>query len=452
MDREREIKAKLREDDLACRLPTSAESRNDVIRLRALPPANQAFCFAVYAEYDLPNLLRCALDAGISADCTYRGEPALCLAARNGSARALKILLDRGASHALTDFRGMTASHHAALYGQTGCLSVLLDAGSRLEASAIGFLTPLHCAAGQGHLGCCSLLLSAGSDGNARDALGLTPIMMAIANKHTPCVRLLVPASDVSVKNSKGRTVVHFCIIDGNLECFELLLPLISGVDIDQRSAAGYEPDGSPTMAADETPLHFACSFGQRSIAKLLLSHGASRTASDSEHRTPLHEAAASGHVGCVALLLGKPGAYKLTPEEVNATASGGQTPLHFAASHGHGNVCGTLIAAGARLDAVDALGYTPLMLCRQEHPANTAMLDLLSGRGPAQPPGTVCDGCGVPETEASLRACNGCLVARFCGNACLRAAWPAHKAECKRAQAAREERCKGSVSLTIRV
>jgi NAD(P)-dependent dehydrogenase (short-subunit alcohol dehydrogenase family) len=80
---------------------------------------------------------------------------------------------------------------------------------------------------------------------------------------------------------------------------------------------------------------------------------------------------------------------------------------------------------------------FTPLMLAQQENPAKTALLDLLAGRGPAHPPGTVCDGCGRPETEVRLRTCDGCLVARYCGNACAKAAWPAHKAECRRLQAA---------------
>jgi len=141
-------------------------------------------------------------------------------------------------------------------------------------------------------------------------------------------------------------------------------------------------------------------------------------------------------------MLLGKHGSYKLAPDEVNAADVDGWTPLHDAASEGQLQVCGKLLAAGARLDTVTSDAFTPLMLAQQEHPANTALLDLLAGRGPAHPPGTVCDGCGRPETEVRLRTCDGCLLARYCGNACAKAAWPAHKAECRRLQAAREERC----------
>jgi len=53
------------------------------------------------------------------------------------------------------------------------------------------------------------------------------------------------------------------------------------------------------------------------------------------------------------------------------------------------------------------------------------------TGRGPTYQPGTVCDECGRPEPEVRLSHCTGCLVAHFCANACSRAAWPAHRAEC---------------------
>jgi len=243
----------------------------------------------------------------------------------------------------------------------------------------------------------------------------------------------------LSVVNQQGRNAFHLSICWGNLECFELMLPLITDVDV--RAQAGVNADGSPIIVFNNSPLHIACSFGQERMVKALLNRGASRTARDSRQSTPLHHAALSGHLGCVRQLLGKPGAYKINPNEVNAANVTGSTPLHFAVKGGHINICGVLCAGGARLDAVTRFGCTPLLAAQLEHPSNTALLDFLAGRGPAHAPGTVCDECGRPESEVYLRSCTGCLVARFCGNACLRAAWPAHRAECQRIQAAREER-----------
>jgi len=119
----------------------------------------------------------------------------------------------------------------------------------------------------------------------------------------------------------------------------------------------------------------------------------------------------------------------------VNAANVRGQTALHAAALSGHAKCCGLLIAAGARLDVKLQSGHTPLMLAQHQHPSNAALLDVLAGRGPAVLPGTGCDHCGATSGPdgRSIKICNGCHAARFCGAACYAAAWPAHKAECRR-------------------
>ena len=181
-------------------------------------------------------------------------------------------------------------------------------------------------------------------------------------------------------------------------------------------------------------------------MAKALLRHGASRMARDSKQNTPLHRAAYCGHLSCVVRLLGSPGDYKLTPEELNATEAQGVTPLHLAAFAGYTHCCGALLAAGARLDAAAADGSTPRMVAQLAHPANAELLALLSGRGPADAPGTTCHHCGAREADALLRACSGCHSVRYCGAACSKSAWQAHKEECRRRQAEREKRTRVNV------
>jgi len=160
--------------DTRCRLPASPASRTAVVKLRAMLPASQAQCIASYAQSDLPNLVRCALTAGISADVRWGeyDEPVLCIAAQEGSERALKALLDGGANVNLADKSGNTAAHPAAGLGHAPCLRLLLDAGANLEAKNADGYTPLHHAAREGHAECCSLLLSKGCNANARSPLG----------------------------------------------------------------------------------------------------------------------------------------------------------------------------------------------------------------------------------------------------------------------------------------
>jgi hypothetical protein len=150
--------------------------------------------------------------------------------------------------------------------------------------------------------------------------------------------------------------------------------------------------------------------------------------------------AAANGHLSCLVLLLGLPGDYKMTPAKVDAANENGSTALHAAAHFGHIKCCGALIAAGASLDAKAKDGYTPLMLAQHKHPANAALLELLSGRGSEHPPGVGCDQCGGVSADGMMMTCIDCNAARYCSAACAALHWQGHKAECRRLVAAREE------------
>jgi len=230
--------------DRRCR-PTSPASRTAVIKLRALPLASQTYCIVNYVGCDLPHLVRCAIDAGISPDtlcvCGELHTPVLSIAAQRGNERALKALLVGRANHALVDKQGCTAAHQAAHHGRTGCLRLLLNAGAEKDARAENGYSPLYAAARQGHAECCSLLLAVGSEANTRletlDSVGETPLISAMCRMHMSCVRVLLPASDLSITIHQGLTVFHCCVQIGNLECFELLLPRIRDVDV--RTVAG---------------------------------------------------------------------------------------------------------------------------------------------------------------------------------------------------------------------
>ena len=336
----------------------------------------------------------------------------------------------------------ITPLHLAAANGHLVVTSLQITAGAELEARDDNGRTPLATAAFEGEAEIVAALLGNGANPNTVDALGSTPMQDAIARKKTSCVAALLEVSDLGVSASDGKNAFHSCVATANEECFQMLLPRVS--DIDVRTVRDFSDDEFPF---NRTALHLACERGQHRMVKALLRHGASRTASDSMQRKPLHYAAACGHLSCVVRLLGSPGDYKLTPEEVNATSEYGHTPLHFAAFHGQAQCVGALLAAGAHLDATDAANETPLMFAQELHPENAELLALLSGGGPADAPGTTCNHCGAREAEARLRACSGCYSVRYCCDACSQAAWPAHKEECSRRQA---ERKRSTRVLTI--
>ena len=79
-------------------------------------------------------------------------------------------------------------------------------------------------------------------------------------------------------------------------------------------------------------------------------------------------------------------------------------------------------------------------MLAQRHQPDNAALIELLSGRGPANPPGTVCDHCGKPAaTVRKMLACGVCQLVRYCSSACQVAAWKGHKKACNAEKEKRE-------------
>jgi len=117
----------------------SPASRRAVVQLARLQPELKESRLVCYSQWDLGNLVRCALAAGAPAN-ARTGEyvtPVLCVAAREGAARSLKALLTGGADVRLADKNGCTALHWAALKGEAACIALLLEAGAPLEAKAV---------------------------------------------------------------------------------------------------------------------------------------------------------------------------------------------------------------------------------------------------------------------------------------------------------------------------
>ena len=398
--------------DRQCADPKSTVSKRIVRQLSVAPLAYKTSFMYSTTLMGLGKLVRCALEAGMSADMTTKvasgSAPFLAVAAARGTTPALKALLAGGANIELTDKSGSTALAIAASYGNLPCVQLLLDSGA---------------------------------DANTQDWLGLTPLMLAVMDNYVDCARALLPVSDLSKTNIAGRTVFHVAAMNASEACFELLLPMMS--DVNMRTVPGVDPDGKAVPIFDETALHFACESGQLHICKALLGRGADRLARDSGQSTPLHIAAHGCHLSCVIMLVGRPGKVRMTSAEVDASTEKGWTPLHVAAQHGSDQICGVLLGAGSQLDAKTSGGATLFMVAQQCHPTNAALLSLLSGTRPLQPVDLVCDHCGKTAEQASVKSlkdCGKCYAARYCGKKCQLAAWPAHKAVCKRHVKERQE------------
>ncbi|KDO20629.1 hypothetical protein SPRG_12986 [Saprolegnia parasitica CBS 223.65] len=99
--------------------------------------------------------------------------------------------------------------------------------------------------------------------------------------------------------------------------------------------------------AHDQSIVHAAAEGGHLRTLQALLVAGGDMRATDIVGATPLHLAAANGHVAIVQYLA------EMMHMPLDVTTQSGETPLHFAATHNHTSVVGYLLSQKCNLNAV---------------------------------------------------------------------------------------------------
>jgi ankyrin repeat protein len=207
------------------------------------------------------------------------------------------------------DDLGMTKLHHAVQAGDLGWFESLVQSGANVDARDENGQTPLHYAAERGFIECMEVLIKHGADLHIIDNSGFSPLLWAV------------------VAGQEGATT-------------ELLF---MGADANSFSA-----DGKSALA-------WAASLGWSLIAKLLVDHNASISDTrNTQQNLPLEEAAASGNLPTVRLLLE-------CGEGLNHRNCDGWSAIHWAAEEGHLEIVRLLLNAGADLNAVSSYGTSPL-------------------------------------------------------------------------------------------
>ena len=154
-------------------------------------------------------------------------------------------------------------------------------------------------------------------------------------------------AIDLSVKDPKGYTPLHYACRNGKLHCLEYVMnsqyvyPPFSKL---LRISSGYIFGNTPLTIKDDSDkviLHHACEKGSVQLVKKLLAAGAHPNVSDKYNCTPLHYACKRKDLEIIRVLL-KRGA---NPNAVDVLTG---TPLHYACKTGNLYLVQTLIEAGA--------------------------------------------------------------------------------------------------------
>lgn len=331
--------------------------------------------------------------------------PPLVLCARTGSAPAVQALLERKADvHAREPHRDQTALMAAAAEGHVEAARLLLAAGADVRARARvtrvvinranpndvlaamvgevsqGGSTPLLFAARHGSPEMGALLISAGADPNEIAPDGTSALTIAVHGNHTALARVLLEKGSSPNIIGSGYSALQAAVLRGNAELAGALIARGANVNFRLRNGTattrGSREYFLPDSLVGATPALLAAKFLEPDILRLLLSKGADVSIPLADGTTALMAAAGLGSQtqlfdrrDRIAVLRGSDEAATLevievlkgVPLDVNAANAAGDTALHAAARMNYPAVARLFLARGARPDARNKKGETPL-------------------------------------------------------------------------------------------
>src|SRR5882672_762466 len=342
--------------------------------------------------------IRALLDHGATVDTRdpVFQQTALMMAVRENHPDVVKLLIDRGAQVNVQTRTGATPgwilpnSVPGFGHGIGIVRGGLPDRGSRFLIP--GAMTPLLYAARDGRIESAKILLAAGAEIEHADANGITPLLMAITNDHVEMARYLIDqGASVTAVDWYGRTPLWAAVETRNMDVdsstfengvdrgpvFELIKVIIGkGVDVNartketppiRRQMLHVTGDLSWVDFTGQTPFLRAALAADLDVMRLLLERGADPKISALAGTTALMAASGVNWVvdqttdgGPAARLEAVKLCYELGMS-VNDVNSMGITALMGASNRGSDDIIEFLVSKGAKLDAKDNQGRTPL-------------------------------------------------------------------------------------------
>jgi uncharacterized protein len=344
------------------------------------------------------------------------GQTTLMVVARTTNVDAAKLLLSRGANvNAVEKWREQTALMWAAAESQPAMVKLLVAARADVnarskvnnwerqvtaEARAIarpsGGLTPLLYAARQGCLECTKVLVEGGADVDLGDPDNVSPLLLTTLNgRFDVAAYLISKGANVNKWDWWGQSPLY-AAVDMNtlphggrpdrpsldettsLQLIQILLDKGANPNLQLKLLPPFRSLGADRgvdsmLTIGTTPLLRAAKAMDAPAIDLLLKHGANINLPNTRGMTPIVAAAGVGSVDAdtrgwyttedvqqrsiasIDLLLKAGG-------DINATEpQRGQTLLHGAAFWGWNEVVKYLVDHGAKLDAKDNRGFTPI-------------------------------------------------------------------------------------------
>lgn len=362
-----------------------------------LDPTGESLLMTI-ARVGKPDAALAMIEAGATVDYVQEDndQTSLMVAVREGHPEVAAVLLDHGADpNRLTrvgaEPRWVLPNSQPGFSFGIGIVRGGSPPRGR-RAPIPGGLSPLHYAAREGQLASARLLLEAGAEIDQRNPDDITPLIMAIGNGHAEVAQVLVEmGADINASDWYGRTPLWSAVEDRNQDIHngtlehmvdrEPLLGLIEfllehGADPNSRTTETFPirnhilPTTSSLSWVDfigQTPFITAALSGDLSVMRLLLDHGADPHIETVEGTSALMAAAGVNWTvaqtfdeGPEALLEAVKLCFDLGMD-VNEANSMGITAVMGAANRGSDDIIEFLVGKGARLDAKDNEGRTPL-------------------------------------------------------------------------------------------
>uniref|UniRef100_A0A8C7LD55 Ankyrin repeat domain 28 n=1 Tax=Oncorhynchus kisutch TaxID=8019 RepID=A0A8C7LD55_ONCKI len=290
-------------------------------------------------------------------------------AASDTDGKCLEYLLRNDANPGIRDNQGYNAVHYASAYGHRLCLELseltVLVFPQLMETSGTDILndsdvrapiSPLHLAAYHGHHHAMEVLVQSLLDLDVRDSQGRTPLDLAAFKGHVECVDVLInQGASILVKDfTLKRTPIHAAVVHThtqrggawNIYYAQIYLFMIPYYIID------YDLINSILVSPP-----YQAVTGHEECVEALLQHSASFLVRDCKGRTPVHLAAASGHIGVLGGLLHAAQSVETLPV---ITDNQGYTPLHWACYNGH-DTCVEVLLEQEVFHKTEGNSFSPL-------------------------------------------------------------------------------------------
>jgi len=262
------------------------------------------------AQWNLNSAIPVIIRHGVKVDVNNAtGETPLYMAVRTNSPSTIRTLLDNRANLNVRDKQGNTLLHAAVRWNAKDAAQMLITSGIDINAHSLNGYTALHDSVILGMTDIEVMLIKENANLEVRDFDGNTPFMEAVKAGLIPSIeRLAANGADPSTRNNSGDTALHTAVTAQRYDLVTILLRM--GASIHARNTRNM------------TPFKTAFSVSPRMVTALL------------------------------------------TRDRINVPDDMGNTALHLAIQEKASiDVIRAIISQGARINAVDNNGQTPLRL-----------------------------------------------------------------------------------------